>query len=114
MWCEHTILVDNIGRIWSYGDNTYGQLGRDIAHTTAAECNNNSSTIPSLKKQKSTIKKSIDNYPREVNFDSQSLEGSPGFSKSRSIRWIKVCYFINVHFITKYERCDDSQIVIMM
>jgi hypothetical protein len=65
---KHTVLVDNIGRIWSLGDNSHGQLGRDIVMGAG------------VGKDKKPPR--IDVSPGEVNLDCVPVRG---------IRWLKVC-----------------------
>lgn len=68
---KHTILVDSIGRMWSFGDNTYGQLGRD---TEGEDCN----TQTPKKKRHATI-----------DLNPECVASKSSLSTSHHVRWIK-------------------------
>ena len=73
---KHTVLVDSIGRIWSFGDNSYGQLGRDL---------------PTSDVELSKRRCKIDLTPREVKVDRVTFPSSELSGLNYSVcRWLKV------------------------
>jgi cation transport regulator ChaC len=56
---KHTIFVDCFGEMWSFGDNTYGQLGRNITVSGANTSNAEDQTKKSKQK--------CDGSPRKVD-----------------------------------------------
>ena len=57
---RHTAVVDEKGRVWTFGENKYGQLGR--AAVIVDDDNNNKNTKSSSKK-----KTLVDSVPRQVD-----------------------------------------------
>ena len=82
---KHTILVDNIGRVWSFGDNAFGQLGREL-------CIKGNTETASGKQKKQRAKK-VDVRPGQVNVDAATDKTD---SSSRTIRWLKVVTSFNL------------------
>ena len=80
---KHTILVDNIGRIWSFGENSYGQLGREIDNgitTSKAE------RLKGTGKGKGRVRK-VDLIPSELQWTEMLGHSEVA---GRSVRWMKV------------------------
>jgi alpha-tubulin suppressor-like RCC1 family protein/cation transport regulator ChaC len=57
---HHTAVVDDRGRIWTCGDNHYGQLGRTIIVTTEDETNSNNNNNNKKKKNCDSVPRLVD------------------------------------------------------